>query len=111
MKNERRLIGHCAVDSGQILLIDPCYLGTWKDGDFNADALDKPNPPPPANNYDEVCRVTCKQKAGAVFNDLAVVTSSGFGDGYYPVYATFEGGRVRSVEIVFFGDEEDDEGE
>ena len=22
----RKLIGHCGVDSGQILLIDPCYV-------------------------------------------------------------------------------------
>ena len=105
MKNEQRLIGHCAVDSGQILLIDPCYLGEWKHGEFNAEALEKFVPPAPANNYDEACRVTIKQEAGAVFNDLAVVTSSGFGDGYYLVYATFEGGRVKSVEIVFFGEE------
>ena len=33
MKNE--LIGYVGVDSGQVMIVDPCYLGDWKDNEFN----------------------------------------------------------------------------
>ena len=85
--NERKvmttkLIGHCGVDSGQILLIDPCYV--YKGDD-----------------YDECCKVTLSEdKAGET--TLGVVTSTYSGDGNYPVYATTdEHGGIMSVEIVF----------
>ncbi len=85
--NERKvmttkLIGHCGVDSGQILLIDPCYVYSDK-------------------FYDECCKVTLSEdKAGET--TLGVVTSTYSGDGNYPVYATTdEHGGIMSVEIVF----------
>lgn len=31
----RKLIGHIGVDSGQIMIVDPCYLKDWKDNEFN----------------------------------------------------------------------------
>ena len=31
----KKLIGHIGVDSGQILIVDPCYLNEWKDNEFN----------------------------------------------------------------------------
>lgn len=33
MKEE--LIGYVGVDSGQVMIVDPCYLGEWEDNDFN----------------------------------------------------------------------------
>jgi hypothetical protein len=100
--NGRVKIGECAVDSGQILLIDPCYLNEWKAGDFKGMPGEKGVSTEPENNYDETCRVTCGQDAGPVFKGLAVATESGYGDGSYPVYATFKNGRVQSVTIKFF---------
>ena len=81
------LIGHCGVDSGQILLIDPCYV--YKD-EYGS-----------GGDYDECCQITlsdvCAGQTG-----LGVVTSSGYGDGVYPVYAEKDGnGRVKQVTIVF----------
>jgi hypothetical protein len=38
-----------------------------------------------------------------------VLTSSGYGDGVYPVFATVDpDGRVRELRIVFIGDEADE---
>lgn len=31
----KKLIGRIGVDSGKILIVDPCYLGDWKDNEFN----------------------------------------------------------------------------
>lgn len=116
MDTERILLGHCAVDSGQILLVDPAYV---------IDGL----------NYDEVCAahsVGCDHTndlvdgkhrhamTGAVIHDFGqtvhrgyggptsggVVTTTGYGDGYYPVYAEIKdlgkaGKRVARVTIEF----------
>lgn len=81
------LIGHCGVDSGQILLIDPCYV--YKD-EYGS-----------GGDYDQCCRITLSDD-GAGQTDLGVVTSSGYGDGVYPVYAKKDAnGRIVSVTIEF----------
>ena len=83
----RKKIGECGVDSGQILLIDPCYV--YKD-EYGS-----------GGDYDECCKITLSEdKAGETM--LGVVTSTYSGDGVYPVYATTdEHGGIMSVEIVF----------
>jgi hypothetical protein len=106
-KNGRIKIGECSVDSGQLLIIDPCYLGSWQDGNFDPDKMDEGAPV--QNNYDEACRMTCQNDAGPVYRGLAVVSSTGWGDGVYPVYATFEGGRVTKLEVIFTDDDDDSE--
>lgn len=88
----KTLIGHCGVDSGQIMIVDPCYV---IDNKFSE------------GEYDECCEVTCgDDRAGGILRGLAVVSSSGIGDGNYPVYATIEevpgwGERVTSLTIDF----------
>jgi hypothetical protein len=86
-------IGRCGVDSGQIMIVDPCYV---IDGNFGE------------QEYEECCRTTCdtEDNAGPIMRNLAVVASSGIGDGYYPVYATIEnlggwGERIMKLEIDF----------
>lgn len=86
MRTERRILGICGVDSGQILLVDPCYI----EDSFS---------------YDECCRVT----NGPVCEGVGV--STGLGDGSYEVIGTFGelphwGKRLLSAEIVFICDVE-----
>jgi hypothetical protein len=103
--SEERLVGHCGVDSGQIMIVDPCYVIDNKFSD---------------EQYDECCQVTLSEdQAGAVMRNLAVVSTTGIGDGYYPVYATTDnidgwGERVTELRIdftdhVLLGDWEEDE--
>lgn len=116
---EEVLIGHCDVDSGQILLCDPCYI---KDG-FNSEEW---NPGDDGRlTYNGCCGVTLNTEgdtpsAGQLRHELGhpgagVVTSSGYGDGSYPVYATYAdegdwGIRVASVRIDFLvGSDEGEE--
>ena len=93
----KELLGCCAVDSGQILLVDPCYLNAWKDGE----ADDK------QSHYGQCCDLTLGSKGGGqiLISNIAgtgVVTSTGWGDGNYPVYAEYnEEGRVARVTIDF----------
>lgn len=169
---ERKLIGRVGVDSGQLLIIDPCYIedhwennGTteairfWGAGQEQvADILKQQGQNPTyvnhsyrlplneqlneeqahelvdvarksikdvviiakstTNSYDKVCDLTLsKEQAGTLpyrrgHEGLAVAFSSGFGDGVYDVYATYQdyGGctgadtRIKKVEIILIED-------
>lgn len=115
------LIGHCAVDSGQIMLVDPCYVtdNAFVGMDTEPFAADLPKPYP--FSYNGACSASCSEEsAGQIGRGTAVVASSGYGDGRYPVYATYVdagefGTRVASVRIEFIapaeGDDDYEDGE
>lgn len=104
-EGKRFLLGHVSVDSGQLILVDPCYLKEWKDGPFDLNFK-------PDNHYAECCLASLSvQGGGQVFNDLAVCFSTGWGDGIYPIYATKEDGRIVKVQIEMGGEEEETESE
>lgn len=96
------LVGHVGVDSGQILVVDPCYV---LDDDFDPDGE------PTGGNYDAVCRVTLANPShGNALGGFATGTLNG--DGCYPVFAeTNERGAIVRLVIDFdpnTGDDEDD---
>jgi len=93
---EKILLGKFGVDSGQVLIIDPCYLDDWKDGEVNFDIKKF------LNDYDECCKNTIDDKQGGEISKGGVVSCTGYGDGEYPVYATVEDGRVKELTIKFF---------
>lgn len=99
------LAGYCGVDSGQIMVIDPCYA-------FMDEYADT------SGNYRNVCNVSLGDDgygefplpANGYHGSIGVVTSSGYGDGNYPVYVDVSSdGRVASLRIVFFNPYEEDE--
>ena len=101
-ESKRFLLGHVSVDSGQLILVDPCYLKDWKDGPFNLDFKAD-------NDYAKCCLASLSVKGGGpVFNELAVCFSTGWGDGTYPVYATKEDGRIVRIEVEMAGEEEEE---
>jgi hypothetical protein len=93
--------GSFGVDSGQAMVGDPCYLDNWntnKDDEWDLEgkvgqySYQGASATTLANNYGELG-----------FN--AVVFSTGYGDGLYPVYVQLnEDGRVSKVVIDFEGD-------
>lgn len=103
-KNKHKLLGYAAVDSGQILIVDPCYLDEWKGGESRGD-----------NHYAIACTTTMSKDQGGemLISNIAgrgVVASSGYGDGNYPVYAEYintnkkgelEDIRIKSLTIEF----------
>ena len=86
------------VDSGQLLVVDPCYLLTH--------GLSE-------ELYDEICKATTnKNLCGPAVNTqmrntdkqfpLGFATSTGYGDGGYKVFVKHNGeGRVAEIKIVF----------
>ena len=95
--------GSFAVDSGQAMVGDPCYLNNWEPWtngtEFDHEAK--------AGTYGYLgaCGVTLKEGYGQLGSADAVVFSTGYGDGLYPVYVQInEDGRVAKVVIDFEGD-------
>ena len=95
------LAGHCGVDSGQIMVVDPCYAFNDNYNGSDSDAT--------GGNYDAICRVSIADQYGefplpgnGYTGNVGVVTSSGYGDGEYPVYVDINSdGRVVALHIYF----------
>ncbi len=108
----RVLIGEVGVDSGQLMVCDPCYIT----GEFESDEF-RPDKPDTAGNYpftyNGACGATLSdERAGQLGRVTGVAFSSGLGDGVYPVYATIVddelwGKRVAKVEIIMMDIEDE----
>ena len=100
-RNKTVLAGHVGVDSGQVMVGDPCYLKEWKDEGFNSSA---PFVGPFSFDYDGACRATCSDAMVGQLGGYhtAVAVSSGYGDGTYPVYVEKNPeGRVVAMHVYF----------
>lgn len=105
----KKLIGYCGVDSGQLIVCDPCYLSDWKDTEEISAKKGKKGYP---FTYAGACSATLEENEGGqlvneIGAEVGVAVSSGFGDGVYPVYAHIKdegkfGKRVKKVEIIFY---------
>ena len=112
----KKLLGHVGVDSGQLMVTDPCYVRQFLNNEYtthDSKEIDS------SYSYNGSCNQTCKteNQGGELGNGLGLSFSTGFGDGTYPVYAHYQnvdgfGTRVKKIEIEFFTDdslEDDDE--
>jgi hypothetical protein len=101
MKDNLMLAGHFAVDSGQAMVGDPCYLDEWdtnKNEEWNLEGK--------VGNYSYhgASATTVSNSYGELGDARAVVFNTGYGDGLYPVYVKLEDGRVSQIVIDFLGD-------
>ena len=90
--------GMFGVDSGQAMVGDPCYLDDWdtnKNDEWNLEGKEG------QYSYQGASATTLSKQFGSLgFN--AVVFSTGYGDGVYPVYVKLnDDGRVSMVVIDF----------
>ena len=96
------LAGHFGVDSGQALIGDPCYLDNWNP---NADEPFELEGHEGEYSYYGACAKTINKQYGELGSGSAVVVSTGYGDGTYPVYVKLNSdGRVCMVVIDFLGE-------
>lgn len=110
-KDELVHIGNFGVDSGQVLITDPCYLDKWENWDDREEPFDNHNNKRGEYGYLGACGVTLTEGHGPLSGFLGVVSTTGWGDGLYPVYAKIgEDDRVAMLVIDFFG-ELDESGE
>ena len=95
------LAGHFAVDSGQAMVGDPCYLDEW---DTNRDEEWNLEGKVGEYSYQGASATTLANDFGSL-GEYAVAFSTGYGDGLYPVYVQMNAdGRVAKVVIDFVGD-------
>jgi len=102
-RNIRKLVGCVGVDSGQVMICDPCYIdSSWEKKDWDIKDFKKECEKNQRQfNYLGACFATLSEQMAGQF-DLGVASSSGYGDGEYPVYVTYQDGRVKKLEVVFF---------
>jgi hypothetical protein len=99
-----QLIGQFAVDSGQAIVGDPCYLEDWKPWNSEEDNFEDHVNKVGEYGYLGACNATLGKGFGQLGNK-AVAFSTGYGDGLYPVYANInEDGRVGLIVIDFTGE-------
>src|ERR1035437_3674519 len=95
-------VGNVAVDFGQIMITDPCYLGDYKANEF---LIEKENDPidPEDFSYNTVCKMTIqKNPFGQISRKCVFVSSTLCGDGNYPVYAILDtNGKPKQLIIDF----------
>jgi hypothetical protein len=100
--DELTLVGSFAVDSGQAMVGDPCYLDGWKTNEGEEWELEGKAGD---YSYHGASAMTISATAGVLGAGSAVVFSTGYGDGLYPVYVKYDdNGRVVKVVIDFEGD-------
>jgi hypothetical protein len=105
-RREFRLIGYVGVDSGQLMITDPCYLdkfvndeftgvGSGEEGDFS---------------YSGACRTTLTNIGGGELTrslggrSLGVASRTHSGDGVFPVYQVLvNDGEVAGLFVDFVG--------
>ena len=102
------LVGHIGVDAGLIYIGDPGYeIGSDTDGKFQG-------------TWADFCDLLYGGKKGMENGVLkmlfplgregqAVVVSSGYGDGTYPVYVDRKDGRIARVIVDFMSEDDEDE--
>jgi hypothetical protein len=103
--SEMTLIGSFTVDSGQAMVGDPCYLDNWISEYEDFEDWKKSGG---QYGYLGACEATLTEGYGELGMGNAVVFTTGYGDGLYPVYAEFnEDGRVAKIVIDFVGEDEE----
>jgi hypothetical protein len=114
--NGRYKVGSVGVDAGMVMVGDPCYLNTY--GKESADGFEWVESEVDAQkstkkfdySYSGACAATLgEDSAGELGRAAAVAVSSGYGDGVYPVYATYNHeGRISKLEVVFVAEDDED---
>ena len=107
------MLGEVGVDSGQLLITDPCYIDSeWKDEPYIAARLSGvegaedifPVDGPYAYTYKGACHATLSNGHGELafrkgHNGAGVAFATAWGDGMYPVYGERHDGRIVRVYI------------
>lgn len=106
---DKKIIGYVGVDSGQVMVCDPCYINSqWienKNSDWDKDLKDPKKKG--EFSYEGCVQATLSKEQSGQLNyklghaGAGVVTSTFDGDGSYPVWAYFKDGRIRKIEVVF----------
>lgn len=107
-------VGEIGVDAGLVYIGDPCYF--WHDKrDFSKHGIKDDGPELDTSDWVTFLETHIHSHLGHItqlnykngYPGLGVVTTSGYGDGLYDVFAKFtKDGSVKEIKVVFLGDDE-----
>lgn len=91
----KELLGTFGVDSGQVLITDPCYLHSWVDREFVPGTRDD------SYSYSGACSTSLNERGGGTIGigHDGVVSMTATGDGVYRVYKCFNGDEFVGLYI------------
>jgi hypothetical protein len=97
---DRELIGCIGVDSGQVMVGDPCYLTYWEDTELGANwetdvSLDG------TYSYGGACKATISERGAGVLDDRRAVAVGSGGDGTFEVWVEREDGKAKRLIVEF----------
>jgi hypothetical protein len=104
MEDNWEMIGSFGVDSGTVLIVDPCYVLDGE-GKYPLSFGHNWEEFVVMNLMDDHGHLTSKQLHG----EMGVVSSTGYGDGVYPVWARMDntGTRIAELRIEFIAREKE----
>lgn len=120
VRSNKAEVAALGVDSGQQMLVTVKGTQAWVDNDYNLAGGHNPTVKDNIQHheqmtYDGACLATLsKQHAGILGDGLAAVSSTGFGDGVYPLfeYRNTDGDCVKvQIDFIWDNDEEEEEWE
>lgn len=91
----------------------PIYIGvdSGQCGIFDADYYEKHQPDDDYDNpnswYRKVCNIT--DDFAGITDNIGVVTSSGYGNGIYPLFVVREDDKIVAMKVVFISEDEKEE--
>jgi hypothetical protein len=110
LEDESELVWNAGVDSGQMSICGDMDVERFKNPDDYGDGGFDPEANRGAFNYQGACDITLNQHAQAgVLCDVMAVSSTGCGDGVYPVYVWRNTNGIATKITVDFRDEEEEE--
>jgi hypothetical protein len=112
IKEELVEVGEVWVDSGQLMICDPCYIKSDWNEDWDGErieAIKKGKTLPDWGSYTDVCGVTLSDdRCGNVGGGMAFATSTYWGDGSYKVYANMHDGKIKGFYVDMYQEGEDE---
>jgi hypothetical protein len=106
--DELEYVGSFAVDSGQAMVGDPCYLDQWKTNEGEEWNLEGKAGD---YSYHGASATTIANSVGVLGTGSSVVFNTGYGDGLYPVYVQYGPDGIVSKVVIDFNGEIDGEDE
>jgi hypothetical protein len=93
-------IGYVGVDSGMLMVGDPCYLKEWELWNDKSEEYDESEKNIGKYGYLGACATVSNNQAGTLGEGKSVIFQSGLGDGVYSIYALYDEDNETIAQVI-----------